>query len=268
VTLNTTGGDGWYDTLPDGLKTEKSLEAFKDKPISAVVESYVNAQKLVGGSLRVPTDKDTPEERAAKISKIHEALGRPASVDKYNVKPPAAAELGINWSEGTQKRILDYAHKHGLNNEQAQAAIDLAADLYKGELPDYAGDYEACMKELETGSEGNPGWGSTTKRFLSVANRTVATMFPKEVMERINASGLGNDPAFIRGMYRVGKELMEDGVIFPEVEGAAPGNERSGAQAELDKLIGDAKGAYHDANHPDHDNAVQKALELRRFLAV
>jgi len=259
---------GWYEALPAGLKAEKSLEAFKDKPISAVVESYVNAQKLVGGSLRIPTEKDTPEERAAKVAKIHEANGRPASVDKYVVKPPAAAEMGISWDDKIQGRILAFAHKHGLNNEQAQDAINLAADLYKGEQPDYAADFEACMKELENGSEGNPGWGSTTKRFLSVANRTVSTMFPPEVMDQINRSGLGNSPSFLRGMYRIGKELMEDGVIFPEVEGAAPGNERTAAQAELDKLIGDPKSAYFDTKLPDHDAAVQKALDLRRFLAA
>ena len=44
----------WFDGLPDGLKAEKTLETFKGKPVSAVVESYVQAQKSFGSRLPVP----------------------------------------------------------------------------------------------------------------------------------------------------------------------------------------------------------------------
>ena len=262
-----TPDSGWFETLPDGLKGEKSLEAFKGKPISAVVESFVSAQKSFGSRVPIPQASDTPEEKATKTAQFRAAMGVPASPDKYVVKQPAAEELGITWDPKLQTRILDFAHKQGLTNDQTQAAIDLAADVLKGDQPDYAADRDACIKMLTDGDETTPGWGSTTPRFLAVAKRTVDTMFPKGVMDRLNLSGLANDPDFIRGLYRIGKELGESGVIFPEHEMGGPGNESTSAQTELDKILADAKGPYYDSKHVDHDRLVEKALSLRRFLA-
>jgi hypothetical protein len=259
------GAASWFDTLPDGLKSDPSLQAFKGKDIAAVAESYVHAQKLVGGSIRVPGKDAKPEEKTAFTTKVYEALGRPASHDKYTVKAPGAAELGINWDEKRQGAILETAHKLGLSNEGAQSLVDFVADQLKSEQPDYAGDAQACIAALEKGDESYPGWGSTTPRFMGVAKRVVDTMFPAGTMEKLNISGLANDPGFIRGLYRLGKEMMEDGIISGE-ELNTSANENDSAQAKLDKMMKDQTHPYWVPTHPEHDKAVQEALELRRFL--
>ena len=255
----------WYAGLPEGLRNEPSLQAFKDKDVTAVAESYVNAQKLIGSSVRLP-NANTPEaERTAFLNDVYNKLGRPQEVAGYKYQRPAAQEMGLTWNAAEEANFLQTAHKLGLNSEQVQALMNWQADSAVRTAPDYKAEYDSCMKNLNEGDEQNPGWGSTTDRYLSTAKRVVDTMFPQGTIDKLDASGLSNDPAFIRGLFRIGRELMEDGVISGDVAPRSDGSDSY--QLELDKMM-DPKGAYLDPQHPDHEKAVQRALELRRFLTT
>jgi hypothetical protein len=265
-TTGTPANGTWFESLPEGLRGDPSLQAFKGKDVSAVVESYINAQKLVGGSLRVPGKDAKPEDVQRFKDEAYTKLGRPETPDKYSYKRPAPEELGIQWSEAEEKQFLQAAHKLGLNSEQVEGLMRYQAELTKRSGPDYAADYENCMKTLTDGEEGQPGWGSMTPRFLGVAKRAVDSMFPAGTMAKLDASGLSNDPAFIRGLYRVGKELIEDGVISGDVEPRSDGQDSM--QVELDRIMKDPKNPYFDATHADHEAAVRKVLDIRRFMTA
>jgi len=71
----TTSGNGWIASLPTELQSEKSLQSFKDLP--ALAKSYVEAQKMIGGSIRLPKPDAPPEEREKVIGDIYTKLGRP-----------------------------------------------------------------------------------------------------------------------------------------------------------------------------------------------
>ena len=264
TTPNVAVGDsGWFDALPDGLKSEKSLETFKGKPISALVESHVNAQKLIGGSLRVPGKDAKPEDVAKFREEAYAKLGRPESPEKYNVKLPSVE--GVEVSQDHLKAFLPVAHKLGLNDTQVEEILKWDADQAKALAPDHAKDYEKCMEALTKGDDNGPGWGSTADRYINTAKRTLETMFHPSVAAQIVASGVGNNPEFIRGMARIGKELIEDGLILGEEKG--PAGDSQSLLAELEKMMGDPKSAYFDKMHPDHDKAVERAMHIRQFLA-
>ena len=103
-------------------------------------------------------------------------------------------------------------------------------------------------------------------KYVSLAKRAVDMHFNSDVAGRLEQAGFFNDPDFIRGFYAVGRSLVEDNILMGE-EVETGGTGRS-AQAELEALMGDPKGAYFDAMHPDHDKAVMRALDLRKFLAA
>lgn len=254
---------GWFDTLPDGLKAEKSLETFKGKPISALVESHVNAQKLIGGSLRVPGKDAKPEEVAKFREEAWAKLGRPESPEKYNVKLPSVE--GVEVSAEHVKAFLPVAHKLGLNESQVEEILKWDADQAKAAAPDHAKDYEACMKALTDGDDNGPGWGSTADRYINTAKRTLETMFHPSVAAQIVASGVGNNPEFIRGMARIGKELVEDGLILGEEKGIA--SDGASLLTELEGMMKDPKSAYFDRSNPGHEAAVERAMHIRQFLA-
>ena len=259
-----SGDTGWFDTLPPGLQAEKSLETFKGKPISALVESHVNAQKLIGGSLRVPGKDAKPEDVQKFREEAWAKLGRPESPDKYNVKLPAVE--GVVIPEERFKAFLPVAHKLGLNDQQVEEIIKWDAGQAKADAPDHAKDFEKCMEALTKGDDNGPGWGSTTDRYVNTAKRTLETMFHPSVAAQIVASGVGNNPEFVRGLARIGMELIEDGLIIGEEKGLAGTDDT--LLAELEKIMGAGqKGAYFDRSHPDHDKTVQRAMDIRAFLA-
>ena len=49
----STAPSSWFESLPDGLKANPTLQNFKSKDFKDVAESLVNAEKLVGGSVRL-----------------------------------------------------------------------------------------------------------------------------------------------------------------------------------------------------------------------
>src|SRR5207245_11223293 len=76
----------------DPIGKEKSLETVKDVP--SLVKGFVEAQKMIGGSIRLPNDKMKPEEAEKAWGDIYAKLGRPENADKYDTKVlPEAAQL-------------------------------------------------------------------------------------------------------------------------------------------------------------------------------
>ena len=126
----------WFDGLPAGLKAEKTLESFKGKPISAVVESYVQAQKSFGSRLPVPLPTDKPEERAAKIQRLQQELGRPATPADYKFDLPAYEQLGLQANEAQLTAFKEAAHKMGLTNDQVREIVAWQAQQEAASQPD------------------------------------------------------------------------------------------------------------------------------------
>jgi hypothetical protein len=101
---------------------------------------------------------------------------------------------------------------------------------------------------------------------LGLSRRTAATYFTPETLHALDATGLSNNPAFIKTLATIGKELMEEGLIVGAREGMSDDGGISGLQTELDAIRHDAKGAYWDASHPNHAAAVARVDSLQRAL--
>lgn len=249
----------WSAHIPKDIAGEKFWEPMKGKPLGDVLKSYAEKERYIGGSIRLPSEKDTPEVKQQKLNDIFTKLGRPDSADKYEPKLPDLP-AGLTFHEPMVKGFLERAHKAGFTKEQAQTAIDFYGEYMASVVPARAEARKTAEAEL------GKLWGANYKTNAALATRALATLSAKvlgnedagKFMDYLDESGLGNNTMLLRMFSALGADMKEDGLITGDTEITA-----DGLQAELDKLT--AKGTpYWDKFHPDHDAVVQKVEGLRQ----
>lgn len=253
----TTPASSWFESLPDGLKANPTLQNFKGKDVSAVAESLVNAEKLIGGSIRLPNEKDTPADRAAKMEKVYAQLGRPATPDGYTIAAPNA-DAGIPWDAAKAEAFKTVAHKLGLTQGQVEGLTAFDIQRTMAGAVDQTAAYNTCMETLAK------DWGAASKQMIGLSRRTAATYFDQDTMAALDASGVSNDPRFVKALAKMGKDLLEEGLIVGGREGLSEDGGVMSMQAELDKVMADPNGPYWDKAHPGHDAAVTRMSQLRQ----
>lgn len=250
----------WRDAIPKEHQGAKTLDKFRgntwDEVGPQVVSSYINLEKAYGGSVRIPGEGAKPEE----IADFHRKMGVPESPDKYDVK--AAVPEGLPWDAENEKAFLKTAHTQGLTAKQAKGLLDWYVTLEQKGL-DYAGD--EAKKGIEDGWNAlSVKWGANTERNVAIAQRTVLEMGGPELAARLEevdartGKPLGNDPALLTFLYRVGDMMLEHGFI----KGDTVMLTTKSAQAEITTIMNDPKHPYFVAKDPGHADAVKKVAEL------
>src|SRR5947209_3505681 len=125
----------WRDNLPAEFKGEKSLESLKDIP--SLAKSYIESQKMIGGSIRVPDAKD--EKRGEKMTEIYRKLGVPEKSDDYKLQAPIIAK-GIEMTDTEVKSFAEAAHKANISPEQAQHLLNHYGETVKAAIRNYEAD--------------------------------------------------------------------------------------------------------------------------------
>jgi hypothetical protein len=195
----------WRESLPDELKTEKSLQSFKGIPDLA--KSYLEAKKanskLVNSKgLIVPTETSPPEEVAA----FNKALGVPDTPDGYELAVPELPE-GMTYNEDRTKKFAALAHAKGVSKAAFQ-------EIVKAFNADQVAEHEARIaanKEFveKTTVEIKKEWGKDFETNLSQADAAIDKIFGPEFNQMLKDTGLCNHPAIIRGMYKASQTIGE-----------------------------------------------------------
>ncbi len=233
----TTAPIDWTPHVPKGA--EKVFEPYKGKPLTDVLNSVVESQKLIGNSLRLPKADATPEEKAKALGDIYAKLGRPEAPDKYDLGELPMISGTMKYDEARLNAAKGELFKLGLSNEQAKGVMQIYGKELQTLFPDnskVAAESRAKLIE-EFGSE------QLFQRNMGMAHKTVKAYGDNEFVAFLEQTGLGNHPAMVKFMSKVGKELTEHGSI----EAAKDSDHLSQADAmkEANKIINDPKDIYH-----------------------
>lgn len=226
------------------------------KDFGGLAKQFVDSQKMIGGSVRVPKD-DAPQEE---WDKFYQKLGRPESADGYQFPLPEVPHG--EWNKDAVGAFKKAAHGLGLTPRQAQGLMTMYADMERQALKQRGGATEARIGELKA------EWGEAFKNNLAIAKSATRQLFGQKFIDMLNKTGLGDDPDLIRGMVKVGKDLMEDGVI----EVGEGFSSLDSVQDEINKVMnldaeGRAKHPYWNDKLAGHKEAVDKMFSLREILA-
>ena len=258
------GGDDnltWFDRLPDEIKKDASIQSFKGKEVNDVVKSYVEAQKLIGGSIRIPKADAKPEE----WNSFWEKMGRPKTPEEYGIVKPAILPDGVEWKEDLAKEFSSLSHSLGLNKVQAGKLSAWYIDKISSDAQQ---NNQKLAERVEFGKseakkEIEKEWGPDYQRRITVARRGLKALGDEGLVELLDTSGLGNHPSFLKLFYSLGQKYAEDGMIDGSVEGAISPDE---AKKRIQEIRNDPEHLYHPRNSakPGHKEAIAEMEMLHK----
>jgi hypothetical protein len=204
--------------LSEDLRNDPSLKDFKD--INGLAKSFVEQKRMLGNSIRIPSEDageealnqfydkltnvkgvmrspDTPEGRDALLT----YLGRPENPDGYEFQVRDSVPVdpqGLN-------EFKNLAHQLGLTKEQAQKSMEYYHNIRMGEIDNFnqvSSHNEASLKEM---------WGNEFQNNVQAANalaQTYKDSYPEAYMD---LQKIQNNPIVLDIMANHARVLHEQG---------------------------------------------------------
>jgi hypothetical protein len=150
----------WRDEIPEELRSTTLVQEAKD--IGSIVKQAVDFQRMLGGSIRVPSEHASDDERQAFLEKVGRhglvprdkftEFVRPAEPSAYSLPSPPSDAEQIGLSQGLVDQWKAQAHELGLSPEQfnkfaekqieqVRAAAQARADRFGKVDSDLKGDW-------------------------------------------------------------------------------------------------------------------------------
>ncbi len=246
----------WYDQLPEELKGSKSLAKFKD--VTNLAQAYVHAESLIGrDKIPVPkTDEDWQD--------VYNRLGRPATPDDYSLSADALKQMQLPEDitavlEEDLKWFKPTAHSLGLNDRQATALMQAFVANVGETMSSREVDQDTELKQCENALRKEYGQAYDSK--ITIAQRALTTLGGEKLVNDVNATGLGRNPAFVNMFVRIGEQMHEE--LGLDLGG------QPDTPADLDSQIQELQRhpAFLDSAHPEHKSVVDRIRVLfeRRY---
>lgn len=218
----------FIEQLPENLRTEPVFKNVKDLPDLAV--QFVNAQRLIGVE-KMPRPKDTWTDK--EWNEFFAVAGRPETAEGYKLDMKSFKDIGL---EDEVKKIVPLAHKAGMSQKQLSDLLTGYHGVVSDQIKAVAERNSLAKTEAEASLKKE--FGSMYQANIEIAQSTLKKLASEDMMKKLDSSGFGNDPDFVRMLVKVGKGMMED---HASSGGGQPLNlsEATAAAMKIKELIGD-----------------------------
>ena len=204
---NPPASGSWFDQLPEELKGSKSLAKFKD--VNNLAQAYVHAESLIGrDKIPVPkTDEDWQD--------VYNRLGRPATPDDYSLNADALKQMQlpediVSVLEEDLKWFKPTAHNLGLNARQATALMQAFVANVSETMSSRTMDQDTELKQCENMLRKEYGQAYDSK--ITIAPRALFTLGGEKLVDEVNKTSLGRNPAFVNMFVRLVNRCMKSSV--------------------------------------------------------
>ncbi len=252
VTEVTEQATDWRADLPDELRSHPTIQKFTTK--EGIAKSYVNLESMLGAD-KVPIPKGDEGWDA-----FYKAGGRPDEPTGYELAPPDGLPEGF-YNPDSAEWFRGVAHEAGLNKTQAQKLHNEFVAAMAAGVEESASETDKARTEAEAALRKE--WGSAFEARLQAAQDIVTELGGEDFAARLEATGLGNDPAMVKVFAQVAEALKGDGALV----GTGGGMESTATiDAQISEYRVSNKEALFEKLHPDHMRAVDglRALYEKR----
>jgi hypothetical protein len=247
------GEKDWKEALPEDIRSDASLAAIQDVP--GLAKSYIHSQKLVGADkIALPGKEATEEDWGQVFTK----LGRPETIDGYELKKPDNFPEGLDYNETMLTGFKETAHKLGLLPSQVAGLHDW---WNNANIEGFTASTNAQKEALEAAETAlKQEYGNAYDQKLATAQTALKEFGGDELVKFIDDSGLGNNPHFIKLMATVGEGMLEDGLKGngQHSDAITPAD----AQKKIATIMTDKTSPYHARYHADHQRIVEEVQKL------
>lgn len=242
----------WWSDVPEPLRTPYVTQS---KDLASFIKSANDTKSMVGANvIKLPGADATDEERAAFLDK----LGRPKAPDAY--KHTVQIPEGV-MDESILAHMRSKFHEVGLTEAQGNTILD----EYLGTLGKGVEQSEAMRLEaIEKGTTAlRAEWGEKFDNNVKTAQLAIREHGGEEILQKLEATGLANDPVFIKFLYKAGVAMLDDDALGGDEGGKFTGTVM-GAQQEIERLKTDKEfqDALQNRQHSGHNAAVNRWAAL------
>lgn len=230
------GGAGAGDIVGDAGKAAPAAGGVSDTAVGDIVgdagKTPLTPEQQVAADAAKQADLDkaktlTPEEQAAK-----DAADKAAKVpDKYEFKAPE----GVEYDKAALEAFEPVAKDLGLTQDQAQKLVDLQTSLTAKATEAGNTAWQALQTQWVSDAKADKefGEGAGGKKFAENMAMVAAgrdAFGDADFVKALKDSGMGNHPAIVRYLFKVGKAVGQGSMVTGSSGGrAAPGSGGDGA---------------------------------------
>ena len=245
----------FLQTLPEDVRSDPSISKFKD--VGSLAKSYVNAEKLIGMK-RVAAPQDNWTE--AQWNEFYNAVGRPETIDKYEIPADIKLEEGLKFDDDMMKGVRTELHKAGLTGKQFKSTMALFMNYMNNQVKTAKTSNESSAATAINALKGE--WGDKYEMNVDLARSVLKKFDGGEEMQKYVEGSMGNNLPLIKFLAKVGAQFMES--QGKGGKGDLPIRDETRAKSEIENLKTDKdfQEALGSARHPGHKAAVDRWLSL------
>lgn len=247
----------WHEQLPEDLRGDETLASIPD--LETLARSHIDAQKHIGGSIRIPSEdageQDWADFNAKLTSKLPSLIN--LSDDPEAAKATLYERLGVPkdaegyTAEGLDQGFREFALANGFTNDQ------VAALLTKVNEDNAAAAEMAEAAGVEATNGLKSEWGHAYDQKLAEANKAINAFGGEDGMAFATETGLIKNPAFLKMMAAAGANLGE------EAAGSIPNSTKLALSPEEAKLQIDT--IRRNPDHPWHKGSKEALAHMNKL---
>ena len=233
--------------LSEDIRAEKSLQSFKD--VDALAKSYVELNKAFGKRLQDMTEDE--------VATYYGKLGRPETPEGYEIA--GAAE-----GDDISKQLAQVAFDNGISKDALHALSESYSELISEQVKMQQSQQQLSQEEQV--KQIKEEFGAAFDERITLANNALKEFGGDELIQAIQQSGMGNNPALVKAFSEVGKLIAEDRPVGKQ-DTAKFGMTPAEASEKIAQLYKDDTfmQRWKSPTDPGHKSAVEQIESLYRI---
>lgn len=202
--------ENWRDYIPEDLRDRQ--EWGRVDSIQDVFKNYIEGQKTISQSVRIPDANSTPED----IQRFYSKLGKPASASEYTFDYTPKEGYVLGKDDYDFSAFQDIAEKANLTKDQYAALANLYLDTqnmnYKAMQERQANEVASELQRAEL--QLRQDWGGEYQSNINLIQSKIGSVYDQDTINKMNEAGLFRDQSFLKAQLQLTKMMTGDTIFM------------------------------------------------------